>query len=112
MEQFDLDRENVRPATTLEDLFTGYAEEQDSEVLSQEMLFESTPPNGLIAYPVDDEYDPIETIEVYEYKINLANGEIYRVTVHGVVGVTEGLDDGRYGPVVGKFIQINEYLEN
>lgn len=103
MEQFDLDKDNVRGARTIDDLIQDYIEERDEGLLASEVMFESGSNHNLVLYPVMDEFDPVDECEIIEYELNLESGEIVRVTIHNVYGITEGVRDGRYGPVIGKF---------
>lgn len=103
MDQFHLDSDNVRGARTIDDLIEDYVADRDEELLSSEVVFNSGSNHNLVLYPVMDQFEPVEEIEVLEYELNLANGDIVRVTIHNVYGITEGVHDGRYGPVIGKF---------
>lgn len=103
MDQFDLNNDSVRGARTIDKLITEYVEDQGKEILTTDVVFDSGSDHDLVLYPVMNEFEPVEKCEVLEYKLNLMNGEIVRVTIHSIYGITEGVQDGRYGPVIGKF---------
>lgn len=112
MEQFDLNEDNVRGARTIDKLITEYAEENEQEILTNNVVFDSGTDHELVLYPVMDEFGPVEECEVLEYEINMMDGDVVRVTIHSVYGVSEGVHDGRYGPVVGKFHIVEDQVEN